>query len=233
MSEMISFGAGVNSVAMTIMLVNDGWRGPIVFADTGGEWPETYCYIRYFEREWLGPRGLEITRLSPGSEWHGKRAQVTLEQYCLDHGIVPLLAMRWCTQAWKQRPVTKWAGAMVRLVGLSASEPRRAARQEPGVRLPLFEECITREECQRIIAREGLDYPIKSGCFFCPGQPLAAWRRLYHEHPDLYERAIALEDNATTALDPHGISLREHARRRWEGQMQMDLSAWIPCLCTL
>ncbi len=30
MTEMISFGAGVNSVAMTIMLVDEGWRVPIV-----------------------------------------------------------------------------------------------------------------------------------------------------------------------------------------------------------
>lgn len=34
-NELISFGAGVNSVAMTILLVNEGWRGPIVFCDTG------------------------------------------------------------------------------------------------------------------------------------------------------------------------------------------------------
>jgi len=65
MSEMISFGAGVNSVAMTVMLIEEGWRGPIVFADTGGEWPETYCYLEYFERQFLKPRGLSITRLSP------------------------------------------------------------------------------------------------------------------------------------------------------------------------
>ena len=59
MSEMISFGGGVNSVAMTIMLVEDGWRGPIVFSDTGGEWPETYCYLRTFGA-WLKEYGLEI-----------------------------------------------------------------------------------------------------------------------------------------------------------------------------
>ena len=56
MSEMISFGAGVNSAAMTIMLVEQGWRGPIVMADTLAEWPETYCWMRTFEDQWLKPR---------------------------------------------------------------------------------------------------------------------------------------------------------------------------------
>lgn len=42
MGEIVSFGAGVNSTALAILLVNEGWRGPIVFADPGAEWPETY-----------------------------------------------------------------------------------------------------------------------------------------------------------------------------------------------
>jgi len=47
MTEMISFGAGVNSVAMTIMLVNSGWRGPIAFGDTEGEKPGFYWHAEY------------------------------------------------------------------------------------------------------------------------------------------------------------------------------------------
>ncbi len=30
----ISYGAGVNSTALAILLVNEGWRGDIVFVDT-------------------------------------------------------------------------------------------------------------------------------------------------------------------------------------------------------
>ena len=46
--EFLSFGAGVNSTALAILAVNDGWRGEIVFADTGCENPETYCWMDYF-----------------------------------------------------------------------------------------------------------------------------------------------------------------------------------------
>jgi len=66
MTEMASFGAGVNSVAMIVMLVKAGWRGPIVFSNTGGEHPETYCYMEYFG-QWLAKHGLEITQLSPAT----------------------------------------------------------------------------------------------------------------------------------------------------------------------
>jgi hypothetical protein len=241
MAEMISFGAGVNSAAMAIMLVEQGWQGPIVFADTGSEWPETYCYMRYFETEYLKPRGLEITTLSPGSEWHQKERDCSLFDYCQRWNILPLLSSRWCSVRWKREPVHAWAkahGYDMQLLGICASEPRRI-RDTSGVRYPLYEEDITRRECQRIIQRAGLEIPLKSGCFFCPGQALADWKRLYHEHPDLYENAASLEDQASKAhdknatLDSHGISLREHARRRWEGQIQMDLSQWMPCLCSL
>ncbi|NIQ88770.1 MAG: phosphoadenosine phosphosulfate reductase family protein [Deltaproteobacteria bacterium] len=245
--EMISFGAGVNSIAMTIMLVEQGWRGPIVFSDTGGEWPETYCYIETFERTWLQPRGLSITRLSPKTHpelYDTTRLgglEDTLEKYCLVKGVVPFLAARWCTVQFKGTPLDAWReeqGIGKTCIGISASEPARV-KSYTNTRYPLVESGITRNECRRIIAKAGLDQPIKSGCFFCPGQNLSNWRQLYYEHPDLYERAAILEDNASEkrerriTLDTRDISLREHAKRRWQGQMTMDLSEWIPCLCKL
>lgn len=247
MTETISFGAGWNSVAMTIMLVEEGWRGPIAFSNTGNEKPETYCYMEYFERDFLKPHGLEITRLSPVT--HSDLYDVkrlgglanTLEEYCLRGGIIPLLAVRWCSVQFKRNPLENWRkqhGHSKALLGMSASEPQRV-RDDPTVCYPLVERDIHRPECRRIIERAGLEVPRKSGCFFCPGQRVAEWRNLYFEHRDLYERAIALEDNASehnqkwATLDPHGISLRQHIERGWRGQLQMDLSEWLPCACRL
>lgn len=246
MNEMISFGAGVNSVAMTVMLVEQGWYGPIVFADTGNEHPETYCYMRYFDH-WLAKHDLEITILSPVTNpdlYDDKRLGSlanTLEEYCLKRGIIPLLAVRWCSVQFKRNPLENWRkqyGYTFTNIGISASEPQRE-RSDSAVRYPLIEAGIHRPECARIIQRARLEVPPRSGCFFCPGARLASIRRLYYDHPDLYARCIALEDNASernqkwATLDPHGISYREHAERRWAGQQQMDLSRWLPCACSL
>ncbi|MEN6507019.1 MAG: phosphoadenosine phosphosulfate reductase family protein [Planctomycetaceae bacterium] len=241
MTEMISFGAGVNSVAMTIMLIEQGWRGPVVFADTGGEHPDTYCYLEYFERDYLKPRGMEITRLAPGSEWHEPRQNCSLYQFCFDRGIIPLAMTKWCSVEWKQEPQRRWLeahGITTRLIGFALDESNRV-KDYPGLSYPLIDAGITRAECGRIIQRAGLLAPKKSGCFYCPSQSVAAWRALHYEYPDLYEQAIALEENATAragqvvTLDAHGISLRQHLERRWQGQMEMDLSDWLPCACRL
>ncbi len=53
------------------------------------------------------------------------------------------------------------------LVGISADESaRRVHYGEATVSYPLVDEWITRAGCGRIIEREGLDLPVKSGCFF-------------------------------------------------------------------
>jgi len=247
MSEMVSFGGGVNSVAMVIMLAEQGWRGPIVFADPGNEHPETYCYMEYFERRFLRPRGLEITRLSPATHSHlysnkvQKMGALTLEEYCLTQGIIPLLAVRWCSVEFKRTPLTTWAEANsyeVSCLGITSDEPRRV-RDDPAVRYPLDDAGINRPECYRIIQRAGLDLPRKSGCFFCPGQALTQWRDLWLNYPDLFERAIAIENRASehsqkwATLDPHGQSLEQMRDRRWQGLVQMDLTRWLPCACSV
>ncbi len=42
----VSYGAGVDSTAMVVWMRNSGYRPEaILFADTGGEKPETYAFI--------------------------------------------------------------------------------------------------------------------------------------------------------------------------------------------
>jgi len=239
-SEMISFGAGVNSVAMTIMLVEKGWQGPIVFANPGSEHPDTYCYMESFERNYLVPRGLSITRIEPGSEYH-ERSDLPLYEFCMNRGIIPFLAVRWCSVDWKRNPLGNWRkahGIDTSLLGIVDDEPHRV-RDDSSVAYPLVEQGITRKMCWPIIQGVGLDVPRKSGCWFCPGQRLSQWKDLYLNHRDLFDKAVALEENASqhnqknATLDPHGVPLTEMAARRWEGLQQLDLSHWLPCACSL
>ena len=244
MSELLSFGCGVNSVALAILLVNEGRRGPIVYADTGSEWPETYCYLSYFEREWLAPRGLSVTTL--GGEWRAPAKRPTLIEYCEGHHMIPLAGIRWCTAEYKVGPLQKWAvanGIETQLLGIAADESHR----QPLMHRPLVDRNVSRQDCVDIIVAEGLDVPQKSGCYICPFQRDSVWRELWHRHLDLFERAARLEEAATAKrggapvfLAASGkITLRERQYRyEHQGSLLDDadwdaLLAYRPCLCSL
>lgn len=202
MTDMISFGGGVNSIAMTILLVNEGWQGPIVFADTGGEWPETYCYIDYFEYNFLFRRSLGINRLRPGSKYHRSKADVSLEEYCLENGLVPLVFARWCTDRWKVTPLLNWRRehSFQKMSLAIAAEESHRAKPRPYRDYPLVERGIDRDGCKKIIQDQGLELPRRSNCFFCPFQRMSSWRDLWTLHPDLFERAAAMERNASAKV---------------------------------
>lgn len=62
-----AWGAGVDSTAMLIELIERGENVDyVLFADTGGERPETYAFIPVF-RAWLTARGVpsSIVRYEP------------------------------------------------------------------------------------------------------------------------------------------------------------------------
>lgn len=243
MNEMISFGAGVNSVAMTIMLVEDGWRGPIVFADPGAEHPDTECYMGAFERDWLKPRGLHITRISPNTypELYAPSYRMSLPEKCDANHIVPLILSRWCTAEYKRRPLQKWArrgGYTTQLLGIAADEAHRALRSQQGsltVGYPLIHAGIGREDCTEIIRAAGQPVPPKSGCWFCPFQRLSQWRALYDLRPDLFQRAVdmdnaAIEKMRDTRTLPFAGQLTfkfnttlQNIKDQWDAQMELPL----------
>ena len=61
---------------------------------------------------------------------------------------------------------------------------------------PLREWGWDREECMRRIRLAGLPVPPKSSCFFCPAMKPIEVVHLAHETPDLFLRALQIEENA-------------------------------------
>ena len=238
----MSFGSGVNSVALAIMVVNDGWRGDIVFSDTGCEWPETYCYMDYFEREWLQPRNLSITRLV-GLPWHRKRKGLSLINYCEAQQVIPLAAVRWCTVEWKVKPLERFCKERGHMIGIALDE---AHRKTEAIR-PLVNAGIDRKACVEIIEHEGLNVPQKSGCYICPFMSNHQWHTLWKRHPALFDRAMQLEINTMrtqtgrwrATLDPNGKISLQQRKLAFESQMELpgmdmdELLKYKPCICTL
>ena len=188
----LSFGGGVNSVALMLWLIEHDIEFEAVFADHGGDYPETYEYV-----DMLLAKGYEITVLKTSKKARGK--ELCLYDYCYEYRMTPGIRFRWCTSIFKVQPLIEYQKRpCFVLLGISAEERRRSYKRADysngAVRdYPLIQHNIDRNECKRIIERHGLPVPPKSGCFFCPFQKASEIRALYHRCDDLFDKALELE----------------------------------------
>lgn len=101
----VSYGAGVDSTAMLVAFKRAGIIPDLVmFADTGGEKPETYRYLDKIEpwlREWAG---IGITRVRYNTT--AATSYDDLPGNCHDNETLPSLAfgMHSCSVKWKINP---------------------------------------------------------------------------------------------------------------------------------
>ena len=249
----MAFGGGVDSTAMVIGLINR--QEPIdlvLFADTGGERPETYKHIDAFS-EWMKKRGYPGI-ISVCKEKNGK--VYTLEQDCLEHKGLPSIAygFKRCSDHFKIRPqqafIRQWKPAtdtwaagqkVVKYIGYDAGEVKRKENADRKVdnkyeyRYPLIEWGWEREECIEAILAAGVSLPPKSACFFCPSSRPREIVELHEKHPELMERALAMEENAElTSIKGLG---RQYAWKEiiamHKAQMTLPFGGFdLPCECT-
>lgn len=195
MRHYLSFGAGVNSVALYILMQDQGYDFEAVFSDVGAEWPETYHYLAMFQW-WTKANGMRsVTILRPEVE-----GTQSLIKYCQKYTMVPSFMHRWCTEKFKVRPMQKYqqAPAFVH-IGIASDESHRARISSANGfenRYLLVEHEIDREGCKRIIAAAGLPIPRKSGCYICPFQRTGQWKELRRNHPEKFCVAQKLERTA-------------------------------------
>lgn len=188
----LSFGGGVNSVALMLWLIEHDIEFESVFADHGGDYPETYEYV-----DMLLAKGYEIAVLKPKMKVHEK--MVDLYGCCYEYRTTPGIFKRWCTSRYKVNPIKNYVSKPCFLfLGIAAEEAHRAKRNkeyEFGIvrDYPLIDHNINRQGCVEIIKRHGLPVPPKSGCFFCPFQKASEIRELYHRCDDLFDKALELE----------------------------------------
>lgn len=223
----VCYGGGVDSTAMLIALKRRHIVPDLImFADVGGEKPETYDYVREIDA-WLASWG------APAVTWVARKpsprvAYRTLEGNCLDNETLPSLAfgLHSCSVKWKIEPqdqflkgvrrgpnrrpgwkpaLDAWAAGLkpVKLIGYDAGPAdirrrRRAALEDDAFRyvFPLQTLGWSRERCIRVILEEGLAVPLKSACFFCPASKEWELWWLAGAHPDLFLRALKIERTA-------------------------------------
>lgn len=246
----LSFGGGVNSVALYTLLMQQGMEPgrdfEACFIDPGAEDPRTYEYI-----EWM-QRNNYPTTIIPG-----RVDGLSIYEWYWEHEVFPFRQTRMCTDRFKIRPFAAYLEHVTqpycKLLGIDYGERTRTWTIRPSgkevLEYPLVDQQIDRSGCIEIIRATGWPVPVKSGCYICAFQTWANWERLSVEFPDLFERAAQLEDRANDRYVRNGkppaffrdaplrIGVQGlEARRRWKdaqrkcaerkaGQLDMFLDA--------
>jgi 3'-phosphoadenosine 5'-phosphosulfate sulfotransferase (PAPS reductase)/FAD synthetase len=212
----VSYGGGVDSLAMCIGMKIHGYRpDAIVFADTRGEKPETYFYLRQILPVWLAANDFPpLTTVCRADFGRTKTGDRSLEEECLRLGYMPSRAYGYstCADKWKIDPFKWWAaqwapaqlawaaGTLVqRAIGFEFGEEERMT--EAGDKgftkvYPLIDWKWDRDECVRRIHAESLPIPPKSACFYCPSSTKPEILELHLRHPELSARATIMEAQA-------------------------------------
>jgi len=204
MKKYLSFGGGVNSVAMMLLMIDQREDFEAIFVDHGTDWPETYEYLEVFQ-SWLENNGHQkITVLKPDVEGYD-----TLYDYLWHYKMVPSSRMRFCTDKFKVRVVQNYVETPCFMyIGIDFGELKRAKISTTANienRYPLIEHEIDRNACKEIIISHGLDVPIKSGCFICPFQRVSQWKELRMLKPDLFCKAEQLENRSSQYRIDRGL----------------------------
>jgi len=178
-----------------VHLINTGRKlDRVVFADTGGEFPETCRYLAT-ATNYLKERGVPFMKVGSTNG--------SLYDTCVRREVIPSQVWRWCTRDYKITPIYRYYRSLgshvYQYLGIAYDEIERMkdSRADYVTNLyPLVDAKMTRKDCEKVIEEEGLSVPIKSGCFFCPFNTMERWRELYERHPELYRKAMLLEESS-------------------------------------
>ena len=184
---------GKDSSALAVYMRSEVPNMEYFFCDTGAELPETYEYLARLEVV----LGKPIARLNASRGFD--------HWFEVFRGALPSPQMRWCTRNMKIKPIEEWVGdePVVSYVAIRADESNRKGyiSTKPNIktRFPFVEDGVAHDDVLRILEDAGIGLPeyyewrTRSGCYFCFYQRKAEWVGLAEHHPELYERAVAIE----------------------------------------
>ena len=231
MEKILAFGAGLQTTALAILIAERKLGvDAVIFADTGGEKPETYYYLENYIEPLFASINVPFIKV--------RKSEENLYDYCWRRQDIPSIKWRWCTDRWKVRPIHKVVGKAVQLIGFSTDEAHRAQREFKRIKVtrefPLIEMGLSASDCHRIISEYGWPRPVKSSCFFCSFSRMAEWFWLKSTHPDLFQKALELEENwykkRPQSRDKAGLLQGKSIKRLAQGeQIYLPFDAEYSC----
>lgn len=244
MKNYLSFGGGVNSVALYLLMKKMGVEFEAVFVNHGGDWPETYEYVNYFVS-----MGNPITILRPEVRTIEKKVFTNIVAYHEFKNVLPSKnpKRRWCTSRFKSRVLDAYQQTPCFVfIGYASDEATRATISSSGgreYRWPLIEEGIDRQGCVEIIKSAGLEVPRKSGCYMCPYQGDKEYIELRQKHPELFCRVRRIEEAQNKRVTKNGdqwkpyylasVPLGELVNDRQRALPGLEKIEYPPCHCGL
>ena len=184
---------GKDSSALAVFMRDEVPDMEYFFCDTGAELPETYEYLTRLEVV-LG-RPIERLNADRGFDhW-----------FEMFRGALPSPQMRWCTNYMKIKPLEDWIGdtPTISYVAIRADEANRKGyvSTKPNIetRFPFIDAGIDHEGVMGLLNDAGIGLPdyyewrTRSGCYFCFFQRKTEWIGLADRHPELFDRAVAIE----------------------------------------
>ncbi|SHN52815.1 Phosphoadenosine phosphosulfate reductase family protein [Geodermatophilus obscurus] len=222
MRHVCGISGGKDSSALAVYLRDRVPDLEYFFCDTGAELPETYEYLNRLEVV-LGKPIVRINSERGFDHW-----------FEVFRGTLPSPQMRWCTRQMKIKPLEEWLGSdeAVSYVAIRADEQNRKGyvSTKPNIRavFPFIEDGIDHDGVMRILDDAGVGLPdyyewrTRSGCYFCFYQRKAEWVGLAERHPELFERAVAIEQKVLTDAGENGDASYESRAMRgrhytWSG----------------
>ena len=222
MRHICGISGGKDSSALAVYLRDRVPDMEYFFCDTGAELPETYEYLDKLEIT-LGKPIARLNATKGFDHW--------FEVY---RGALPSPQMRWCTKKMKIEPIEEWVGdaEVTSYIAIRADESGRKGyvSTKPNIRavFPFVEDGVDHDGVIRILERAGIGLPAyyewrtRSGCYFCFYQRKAEWVGLAERHPDLWEKAVAIESKVRLDAGADGeSSFQDFAMRErqytWSG----------------
>lgn len=208
----LSYGGGVNSTALAILLAQGKVVGVIgdwtpIFADTGNEQDATYEYLEQWAKPYFKEIGHPLITVHP--------KETVLERWQRLQ-LVGSRMYRACTDHGKAQPIKAYRmayGNGPQIIGIDAGESHR--KKENGNLYPLVDMDIDRDECMEIIKRAGLPIPVKSGCWCCPFSRVGEILALAKDRPDRLDTIETLEKIAALRHGKEIYQFRDFPASYW------------------
>lgn len=196
----------------------------IIHADLGAEWSETTAHLYGVQIPFLREHGYDLTIIRPRQTARDGQVYEDITSYYLAQAAIPTKARRSCTPRFKIGPCMAAARDILgtadfeTVINFEAGETHRTKRllELPEAERERLQSTLIhppmaagrfREDMKREIAALGFPVPPKSACFWCIFSKVRDIERLDDLHPDLLERAIALEEHVHAVRGRADITL--------------------------